>query len=177
VWYDSNLNTRCHTQDLIRSLQYNSHIIIRLVKDGQLRITLFRSFVLPMLDYGSSLFSKLSTATEKKIEKIQYRFLKRSMGLSRYRDCLVESHLYPLWLRRIAASIQLLDMWKIPPNHDHNTRQNRHHSVLFATISPLRTKLRIDPSSLGSSKIKPICTKIFPLIPDSHNLFLNYFKT
>ena len=174
--YDGNLNTRIHAKDLMRSLQYQSHLIIRLVKDSKLRIVLFRSFVLPKLDYGSSLFSKLSKSTEKKLEQIQYRFLKRSLGLASYRECLKESFLYPLWLRRLAASIQLLDTWKPEPTHTHATRQNRGHSVLFSTIAPLRLKLQIDPSALGTPKIKPICEKIFPHIPDNHKLFINFFK-
>ena len=113
--YDNRLKTRIHTKELIRSLRYKTYLLGRFVHDRSLRITLFRSFILPKLDYGSALFTNLNSATTKKLEQIQFRFLKLATGAQSYCEALSITNLYPLWLRRIAASIQLLKAMRSNP--------------------------------------------------------------
>ena len=84
-------------------------------RSSQLMITLYKSLVIPVIEYCSVLWSPSGVSSIQRLEEIQKSFLKRITGTpNNYWDCLKKLKLYSLQRRR--ERYRILYTWKIAEN-------------------------------------------------------------
>ena len=115
IFMSSNCSLEFHIQNLCTKCSNLSGWILRTftARDSITMMTLYKSLVLPRLDYGSQLWSPHLVKHVDQIEKIQRSFTKHITGMQRfeYSKRLVSLKLYSLQRRRERYCI--ICVWKI----------------------------------------------------------------
>ena len=85
-------------------------------REYEVMITLYKSLVLPILEYCSVLWSPIDTGTIQQLEAIQWSFLRKIRGINcnNYWDCLKMLKMYSLQRRR--ERYRIIYTWKILEN-------------------------------------------------------------
>ena len=115
IFMSSNCSFGFHIQNLCKKCSNLSGWILRTftTRDSITMLTLFKSLVLPRLDYGSQLWSPHLVKHIDQLEKIQRSFTKHITGMQslEYSERLVSLKLYSLQRRRERYCI--IYVWKI----------------------------------------------------------------
>ena len=85
-------------------------------REYEVMITLYKSLVLPILEYCSVLWSPIDTGSIQQLEAIQWSFLRKIRGINsdNYWDCLKKLKMYSLQRRR--ERYRIIYTWKILEN-------------------------------------------------------------
>ena len=115
IFMSGNCSFEFHIQNLCKKCSNLSGWILRTftTRDSITMLTLFKSLVLPRLDYGSQLWSPHLVKHIDKLEKIQRSFTKHITGMQslEYSERLISLKLYSLQRRRERYCI--IYVWKI----------------------------------------------------------------
>ena len=115
IFMSSNCSFEFHIQNLCKQCSNLSGWVLRTftTRDSITMMTLFKSLVLPRLDYGSQLLSPHLVKHIDQLEKIQRSFTKHITGMQslEYNERLVSLKLYSLQRRRERYCI--IHVWKI----------------------------------------------------------------
>ena len=116
---DSKLNFSDHIAEITTRAHQRANLILRCfqTKNPKLQLQAFKTYVRPLLEHNSQIWSPLTLAEITKIEKVQKRFTKRIPGLfdmSYYRR-LQTLNIESLELRRLRADLTMT--YKILFNH------------------------------------------------------------
>ena len=139
-------------------------------------ITLYKSLVIPVIEYYSVLWSPSGVSSIQRLEEIQKSFLKRITGTpNNYWDCLKKLKLYSLQRRR--ERYRILYTWKIAEN----LVPNINNKFQFKELPRLgRMCIRTHSSKLHDSTLVVQGAKLFNSMPksirDMKNVTVEKFK-
>ena len=146
VTVDSHFNFSKHIDEAVSKAKSRRYLILKKFKNRniQLMIFYFKVYILPLLDYCSSIWSPYKLSDIDRIEKIQRSYTKKLDGLTNlsYSDRLLACNLPSLELRRLRndlilcykivhhlIAINFFDFFQLDVN-SHGTRGHTYKLVL-----------------------------------------------
>jgi hypothetical protein len=144
--YDNNMNFDKHASIISGKALRLAGIIQRNFAILPLKVRLYQMYVLPILEFCSSMFCLMSMAQRKKVERVQKQFtralLQSSAPNKSYQERCEILRMKPLWIRRLISGLCFIhrinsnrDMFFFEPLLDSNSNINTRNSQ--NTIRPL----------------------------------------
>ena len=121
-------------------------------------MTLYKSLVIPVLEYCSVLWCPTSPGLIQKLESVQWSFLRKIKGSCRndYWECLQKMKIYSLERRR--ERYHIIYVWKVLENYVPNI-----NGKIKENQTICRGRQCITPTVSGSGRIASIMRSSFPV--------------
>ena len=158
----------------------------RTIKKLSLRLTVFLTYILPIIEYCSEIFAPVTHCMSVKIEKILVNFLRFLFpNLSSYKARLSYTNLQPLWFRRhirvltfVHKCLTHIPLESLPINSTQHQTRNSSNAIrpinvhsLFTRSVPLHRNTRIYNSlplgirqTTNLSKFKELASNHFSIL-------------
>lgn len=119
IHIDKHLKFDKHISLIVKKAMSRLHLLLKCfqTKNPTLLVRAFKTYVRPILDYGSPVWSPHHQYLIDKIEKVQKYFTKQIPGMRRlpYETRLLRLNIEPLWMRRTRTDLKLC--YKLINNH------------------------------------------------------------
>ena len=119
-------------------------------------LTLYKSLIIPILEYCSVLWCPLKVGLIQKLEAIQWSYLRKVSSTRDYWECLKESKMYSLQRRR--ERYRIIYVWKILEQMVPNI-----NNKLTVKINARSGRLCAIPAARGNNKFSKIYEASFPV--------------
>ena len=119
-------------------------------------LTLYKSLIIPILEYCSVLWCPLKVGLIQKLEAIQWSYLRKVSSTRDYWECLKESKIYSLQRRR--ERYRIIYVWKILEQMVPNI-----NNKLTVKINARSGRLCAIPAARGNNKFSKIYEASFPV--------------